>query len=402
MRTSAQRIRAWDGPAILGYGYRPFFLFATIWAALAMALWVAMISGGEPLPITLDPVSWHAHALIFGYTWAVIAGFLMTAVPNWTGRFPLAGWPLALLLGLWLLARVAMSVSALLPGWVVVASDLAFPLVLTGAIAREILAGKNWRNLKVLSILGVMFAANAGFHWQASQGHYAAGSLSTRAALAAVIALIVLIGGRIVPSFTRNWLAARKSTALPAPIGRGDHAVAGVCVTTLTVWTLWPDAALSGWLCLVAAFASLWRLARWQGLRCLGEPLVWVLHVAYLFIPLGFAAVGLAALGIGAETAAKHLWMVGAVGLMTLAVMTRASLGHSGLPLAAGAGVSAIYLALIISVLARFAAGWWPGLGWLTHLAATGWIAAMAGFAVLYWPILTRPKVAPKKANRTG
>lgn len=402
MRTSAQRIRDWDGPAILGYGYRPFFLFATLWAALAMALWIAMLSGGEPLPITLDPVSWHAHGLIFGYTWAVIAGFLMTAVPNWTGRFPIVGWPLALLFGLWLLARVAMSVSALLPGWAVVAADLAFPLALTGAIAREILAGKNWRNLKVLLILGVMLAANAGFHWQASQGDYAAGSLSARVALAAVVALIALIGGRIVPSFTRNWLAARKSATLPAPVGRGDHAVTGIGVAALAVWALWPGAVLTGVMCLVAAIATLWRLARWQGLRCLREPLVWVLHLAYLFIPMGFVAVGLAALGIGAESAAKHLWMAGAVGLMTLAVMTRASLGHSGLPLTAGAGVSAIYLALLISVLARFAAGWWPGLGWLTHLAATGWIAAMAGFAVLYWPILTRPKSAAKKPSRAG
>ena len=170
-------------------------------------------------------------------------------------------------------------------------------------------------------------------------------------------------------------------------------------MVALAIWAVWPATALTGILCLFAALASLWRLTRWQGIRCLREPLVWVLHIAYLFIPLGFAAVGLAALGFGAETAAKHIWMAGAVGLMTLAVMTRASLGHSGLPLTASAGITAIYLALILSVLARFAAGWWPGATWLTHLAATGWIAAMAGFAVVYWPILTRPKVASKKVS---
>jgi len=399
MTTSAQQIRDWKGPAILSYGYRPFFLLATLWAALAMALWVFMLAGRAPLPVAMDPVSWHAHGLLFGYGWAVIAGFLMTAVPNWTGRFPIVGWPLAGLVALWLTGRVAMSVSALLPGWAVALADLAFPVVLIAAILREIVAGKNWRNLRVMVVLAVLLAANAGYHGEAASG-YAAGGYSARAALAALVMLIALIGGRIVPSFTRNWLAARKSAALPAPLGRGDIGVMAVSVAALALWVVWPGERLVGMACLLAGLANLWRLARWQGLRCLSEPLVWVLHVAYLFIPLGFVVVGLAAMGIGAEGAAKHLWMAGAVGLMTLAVMTRASLGHSGLPLTAGAGVSALYLALIASVVARLALGWWPGAGWLTHLAGAGWIAAMGGFALLYWPILTRPKAAAKRANR--
>lgn len=399
MATSAQQIRNWTGPAILSYGYRPFFLLATLWAAIAMALWVVMLTGRAPLPLALDAVSWHAHALLFGYGWAVIAGFLMTAVPNWTGRFPITGWPLAGLVALWLAGRTAMSVSGLLPVWLVAAADLAFPLALSAAILREIVAGKNWRNLRVMAVVAVLFAANAGYHAEAATG-YAAGGFSARAALAALILLITLIGGRIVPSFTRNWLAARKSPVLPAPLGRGDMGVMALSALALALWVVWPGMVLTGAVCLIAALANLWRLARWQGQRCLSDPLVWVLHAGYLFVPLGFGAVGLAALGIGPESAAKHLWMAGAVGLMTLAVMTRASLGHSGLPLRAEAATSALYVAVIGSVAARVAAGWWPGANGLLHLSATLWIVAMAGFAAVYGPMLMRPKSQAKKANR--
>lgn len=399
MTTSAQQIRAWKGPAILSYGYRPFFFLATLWAALAMGLWVFMLAGRSPLPLAMDAVSWHAHGLLFGYGWAVIAGFLMTAVPNWTGRFPIVGWPLAGLVALWMAGRLAMSIAGYLPGWAVVAVDLAFPLALIAAIAREIIAGKNWRNLKVLAILLALLAANVGYHAEAQTG-YAAGGFSARAALAALVAMIALIGGRIVPSFTRNWLAARKAPFLPTPAGRADAYVMALTVAALVVWVIWPHSVAAGTLCLAAALANLWRLWRWRGLHCLSEPLVWVLHAGYLFLALGFATVGLAALGIGPESVAKHLWMAGAVGLMTLAVMTRASLGHSGLPLVAGPGISSIYVAVIASVALRVAAGWWPGPVWVMHLSGVLWIMAMAGFVVLYAPILTRARVAKRASPR--
>ncbi|KPQ07928.1 MAG: nitric oxide response protein NnrS [Rhodobacteraceae bacterium HLUCCA12] len=399
MTTSAERIRAWKGPAILSYGYRPFFLLSAIWAAVAMVAWLFMLTGQAALPVTMDAVSWHANALLFGYSWAVIAGFLMTAVPNWTGRFPIVGWPLAALVGLWLIGRAVLSVSAWLPGWIVVGADLAFPLALMAAIAREVIAGRNWRNLKVLGVLMVLGAANAGYHAEAATG-YAASGLSARTALGALVILITLIGGRIIPSFTRNWLAGRKSPVLPAPPDRIDNGIMALTILAVIGWMLWPGAPLTGIACLAAALANLARLARWRGLRCHAEPLVWVLHAAFGFIPLGFAAVGLAALGIGPESAAKHVWMAGAVGLTTLAVMSRASLGHSGLPLTAGGGTSAIYLAVIGAVVARALAGWWPALPGVLHLSATLWIAGMAGFAALYAPILLRPRAAPKRARK--
>ena len=174
MTTSTEQMRAWGGPAILTYGFRPFFFGAGVWAALAMVLWVPMLSGDMTLPAAFDPVSWHAHEFLFGYLGAVISGFLLTAVPNWTGRLPIVGWPLGGLFALWLIGRGAVMVSLYLPPLGVALADLALPLVLAAVIGREVVAGKNWRNLIVLAMLGVLALGNAVFHWEAARGDYAA------------------------------------------------------------------------------------------------------------------------------------------------------------------------------------------------------------------------------------
>lgn len=163
-------MRASTGPAILTYGFRPFFLGAAVWAALAMALWVATLSGHLTLPTAFDPVSWHAREFLFGYLGAVVAGFLLTAVPNWTGRLPLIGWPLGALFALWLAGRLAIAASLYLSPLAVAAADLSLPVVLGTVIAREIVAGKNWRNLMVLGMLAVFAVGNAIFHWEAARG----------------------------------------------------------------------------------------------------------------------------------------------------------------------------------------------------------------------------------------
>jgi hypothetical protein len=161
--TTAEQMRAWRGPAILTYGFRPFFFGAAVWAALAMVLWVPMLSGHLILPTAFDPVSWHAHEFLFGYLGAVIAGFLLTAVPNWTGRLPIVGWRLGILALVWLAGRVAVAVSAGLPAGLVAIADLAFPVLFALAMLREIVAGRNWRNLIVLAMLAVFIAGNALF-----------------------------------------------------------------------------------------------------------------------------------------------------------------------------------------------------------------------------------------------
>ena len=393
MSTTAQRMRAWTGPAILSYGFRPFFLGAAIWGALAALLWLAMLSGALALPTAFDPVGWHAHEFLYGYLVAVVAGFLLTAVPNWTGRLPITGWWLGGLAALWVAGRLAVAVSAGVPPLLVAAADLVMPLALAAVIGREIVAGRNWRNLIVLAMLAVMIVGNALFHWQAATG-YAAQGAGLRLGLAAALMMIGVIGGRIVPSFTRNWLVKRGSARLPVPpMQRFDRLALAALVAALALWVLWPFAVATGWALLLAGALHLARLARWAGQRTLAEPLVWVLHAGYAFLPLG-------ALGVAAEilapgtlgmAAAQHLWMAGAIGLMTLAVMTRATLGHSGQALIAGPGTVAIYGALIVSVLARVGAGLWPGAAGVLHtVSGLGWLAAFAGFATLYGPLLLR------------
>ncbi len=392
MTSTAERMRAWGGPVILSYGFRPFFLGAALWAALAMALWIPMLSGHVVLPTAFDPVSWHAHEFLFGYLGAVIAGFLLTAVPNWTGRLPIVGWRLGALAGLWIAGRIAVAVSETLPPGLVAAIDLAFPAALAAAIAREIVAGRNWRNLIVLGMLAVFMLGNLSFHLEAARGDYAAQGHGLRLGLAAGLMMIAVIGGRIVPSFTRNWLVKRRPGHLPVPpMQRLDHVALLVLLVALVLWVVLPFHLVTGAALVLTGALHLARLARWAGHRTLAEPLVTVLHAGYAFLQLGALALGAAVLapGVLGAAAAQHLWMGGALGLMTLAVMTRATLGHTGQPLTAGPATVAIYLLLPASVLARVATGVWPGTAELLH-AASGilWLGAFGGFAAIYGHLL--------------
>lgn len=397
MATSAERMRSWSGPAILTYGFRPFFLGAAVFAAVAMAVWIPMLAGRLDLPTAFDPVSWHAHEFLFGYLGAVIAGFLLTAVPNWTGRLPLVGWPLAGLFSIWLAGRVAIAFSAGLPVGVVAVVDLAFQITLAAAILRELVAGRNWRNLVVLGMLAVMIAGNLLFHLDAARGDPAAQGAGLRLALSAAVMMVAVIGGRIVPSFTRNWLVKQGDGRLPKPLGRLDKAALLILLAALALWVALPGHAATGVALSVAGAVHTIRLARWAGARTGAEPLVWILHAGYGFVPAGALAVGASVLwpDLLSPAAAQHLWLAGAIGVMTLAVMTRASLGHTGRPLVAGGGTTLVYLFLICSVLTRLLAGLWPVQAETLYvLSAVTWIVAFAGFAGLYGPMLMRPRRA--------
>ncbi|MCK0150455.1 NnrS family protein [Marivita sp. S6314] len=403
MSTTAEQMRSWDGPTLLTYGFRPFFLGGGLWAVCAMLIWIAELSGGMSLPTAFDPVSWHAHAFLFGYLTAVIAGFLLTAVPNWTGRLPVVGWPLGGLVALWIIGRLAVSFSANLPAVFVAVADLAMPVALAGVIAREIIVGQNWRNLIVLAMLAVFTVANALFHWDAARGVYAAQGVGMRLGLGAAVMMIAVIGGRIVPSFTRNWLAKQGAGRLPtSPMQRFDKAALLVLLAALLCWVIAPGSVVTGGALLLAGGMHLVRLTRWAGDRTLSEPLVAVLHLAYAFVPLGAVALGVETLapGVFGMAGAQHLWMAGAVGLMTLAVMTRATLGHTGQTLHATPGTTALYAAIVIAVLARLAAGLWPSqASWLHMLAGAGWLAAFGGFALLYGPLLLLKPPQKKSAS---
>lgn len=397
-QTTSEQSRNWQGPALFSFGFRPFFLYGAIWAALAMLIWILMLSGTVTLPTRLDPVSWHAHAFLFGYLGAIIAGFLLTAVPNWTGRLPVVGWRLAGLFGLWVAGRVAIATSALWPVGVAATIDIMFPVVLGAVLLREIIAGKNWRNLIVLALVVAFILANLVFHVEAARGAMAAQGIGLRSGIAVVIMMIAVIGGRVVPSFTRNWLVQQKSQTLPVPpMQRFDKAVLLITVGALLLWVVGPNQMTTGIALLIVGLLHGLRLWRWQGAQTGAEPLLWVLHVGYAFVPLGALVEALSILrpDIFAVAGAQHLWMAGAFGLMTLAMMTRATLGHTGQVLRAGRGTVLIYIALIGSVFARLSAAVWVDAAMLFYvIAGVLWIGAFAGFAVVYGPSLMRPKPA--------
>lgn len=395
MATTMEQVRAWKGPALFSFGFRPFFLGAAIWAALSMILWIAMLGGIIDLPTLFDPVSWHAHEFLFGYLGAVAAGFLLTAVPNWTGRLPVVGWPLAALSAFWLAGRIFVATSVYSGALVTAAIDLAFPTALAFVIGREIFLGRNWRNLIVLAMLGAILGANALFHWEAANDVFAAEGYGLRLGLAAGIMMIVVIGGRIVPSFTRNWLVKSGSPARPASIGRYDAITLLATLASLAIWVALPLSQISAMLLLASGALNFYRLSRWAGHCTFAEPLVWILHVGYLFVPFGAIVIGLSVLLPGALTvaAAQHLWMAGAVGTMTLAVMSRATLGHTGQDLKADAGISTIYLAVILAVLTRIIAGALPDYANVLHtLSGLAWITGFAGFVLRFGPSLLKPR----------
>ncbi len=395
MSTSADQIRTYSGPAILSYGFRPFFLFACLWSAIAMVAWIAMLSGYLSLPTAFDPISWHVHELLYGYLPAVIAGFLLTAVPNWTGRLPITGNRLLVLVLTWIIGRMAILFSDLLGVNFAAAADLSFLILLSFTIGREVIAGRNWRNLKVLILVILFLCGNAIFHIEAAKGAVAANGFGARFGIAAAIFLIILIGGRIVPGFTRNWLARSKQGRLPIPYNRFDMICIVISGTALILWTGMPENSSIAMLLLVTGILQTLRLARWAGDRTLVEPLVFILHLGYAFVPLGFLTVGMSILSPATipMSTAYHAWTAGAIGVMTLSVMTRASLGHLGIPLQATIGIVFIYLAVITAAVSRIASGFVWAPDFLLYLSAGAWISSYTCFGVIYGPLLFGPRL---------
>jgi uncharacterized protein involved in response to NO len=377
-------------PAFLSFGFRPFFLLGALWSAAALLVWIVIFVAGGSLPSRFDPLGWHIHEMLFGFVMATIAGFLLTAIANWTGRQPVSGALLALLAALWLFGRLVCLISAFLPAWLAAAGDLAFPALLAGAIAREIIAGRNWRNLPMIGAVTVLGIANLLMHLEAA-GVSVPPGLGWRLGLAAVIVLISVVGGRIVPSFTRNWLAKRQTQNLPSPPGIIDRAALGTLHAGLFGWALAPDFPALGVLLLVSAALNLWRLIRWRGAATAAEPLLFVLHVGYAWMVLGAALLGLSMLDPDVPlTAAVHTLTAGAIGTMTLAVMTRATRGHTGRELSADRVTSAIYLLVNLAAVMRVTAAFWSMP--LLVGSACLWIAAFVGFVLCYSPMLLLAK----------
>lgn len=388
MPAALRRRRDYAGAALFSYGFRPFFLAAALWAALGILLWLPLHSGAIALPTHLGPLGWHIHEMLYGYAAAAVAGFLLTAIPNWTGRLPVNGLPLAALAALWLAGRLAILGSATIGPAVAAGIDASFLAVLLMTCAREIVAGRNWRNLRVLAVVAILLAGNAVFHVEVLLS--GAADYGIRIAIAAFIMLIGLVGGRIVPSFTNNWLVRNNPGGLPVPFSRFDAAILVASALALAGWVIAPANAIVGAAMIVVGVLQSVRLMRWAGHRVLADRLVLVLHVAYAFVPLGFLLTGLAALSVAVPpSAGLHAWTSGAIGMMTLAVMTRASLGHTGQPLIASAATQAIYGLAFAAAVLRIAAAFWPDVA-LLYLAALAWVAAFGGFVASFGPLLVR------------
>jgi uncharacterized protein involved in response to NO len=388
---TAESLRAHRGPALLQGGFRPFFLFAAAWGAIAIALWLPMFEGHVALPTAFSPLDWHVHELLWGYAPAAIAGFLLTAIPNWTGRLPVVGRPLLGLVALWAIGRIAITVSAWIGALPAAVLDLAFPVALVFVAGREVVAGRNWRNLKVVATVAVLAIGDAVFH--AETVLRGTGTIGPRIGIAATVMLIVIVGGRIVPSFTINWLRNRGPGRSPTPFAGFDRVVSIATALALALWVFVPAGPITATALAATGLAHLVRLARWAGWRTTGEALVLVLHVAYLFVGLGFLLLAASLFGAPLRpSAALHAWTIGAVGLMTLAVMTRASLGHTGRPLRATWPIAVLYAGGLVAALARIAVGLGHAEMLFLHLAAAGWLVAFAGFVIVYRPILTSPR----------
>jgi uncharacterized protein involved in response to NO len=385
------RLRAHFGPALLSYGFRPFFLLGACYAALAILAWLPFFYGELVLATALSPRDWHVHEMLYGYIPAIATGFLLTAIPNWTGRLPLQGWPLLILVIAWAAGRIAVTISAEI-GWLAAALiDSSFLLLVVAATAREIIAGRNWGNMKVLIPVAILGLGNAGFHVEAHMR--GAADYGVRVGIAGVLVLIMVIGGRIIPSFTRNWLARQNPGRLPVPFGKFDTAAIALSAAALALWTVTPFGSTTAVALVTAGVLQVLRLARWAGDRTLRDRLVFVLHGAYAFVPVGFVLAASGAIGLVVPSAGLHAWMVGAAGMMTLAVMTRATLGHTGRELTASVPTQLIYAAVFIAAVARICAAVEPR--WIElelHVAAFAWAAAFLGFGIIYGPMLWGPK----------
>jgi len=398
MDAEDKRARIMKWPPFFRAGFRPFFLGGALWALVVVALWICALSGAITLPTQFDPLAWHRHEMLFGFLSGVIGGFLLTAIPNWTGRLPLNGVRLVALAGLWIAARLALLFSAWVGAPLAALLDVGFLLTLCFVAAREVIKAKN-RNFPIVIAIGLFALADALDHAEAAGWNVPAG-LGWRLGFGIVLVLIGLIGGRIIPSFTRNWLAKRGVVkGLPSQPSRFDIAVLATTGVALATWAAAPEAAVSAALLVLAGIAQAIRLGRWSGYKTARDPLVLILHVAYAWLPIGLLLLG------GSHfiwcipaSAATHALSAGAMASMSLAVMTRASLGHTGRDLRADGWTQAIYLFVTLGAFVRVAA---PALPFdyqrSIETAGTLWGGAFLLFVLAYGPKLVgaRPDGRP-------
>ncbi|MGE6139738.1 NnrS family protein [Aeromonas rivipollensis] len=372
-------------------GFRPFFLLGALFSCLAMLGWLGQLNNWFALPGIGNPIWWHAHEMLFGFGAAIVAGFLLTAVQNWTAHPGVRSWPLALIVGLWVLPR------CLLP-WlgegnlILMALDLAWLPLCAWFLAKPVIMTRQWRNLFFVPLLLILTLLN-GASWLWRDEWSAVEHLLITTVLL-FTTLIAVMGGRVIPFFTARGTGQEK--APPSPwLERG--ALASLWLILL-LWLLpdsWTNSLYMVPLYIVAAGLHLGRQLRWRPGTTLAQPLLWSLHLAYLFIPLGLLALAAQAAGLPLSLSlASHLLSAGCMGTMILGMIARVSLGHSGRALHVGRRITLAFALVILSAFMRVLLPlYWPSLtltGW--NLSGWSWIAAYGLFVWVYTPILTRPR----------
>ncbi len=383
---------AYRGPAFFSYGFRPFFLGAAVVAGVAVPAWVAMLAGIGDIEMVYPSREWHVHEMVFGFLPCVITGFLLTAIPNWTGRPPLKGLPLVLLFAVWVAGRLSLA-CPWFPRFAAAFIDCAFFIVVAGIVWREIAAGKIWDRVPFGVLISLYAMANVLFHVLVSRGMET--DPAVRMALGPLLVLLTLIGGRITPGFSEDFFEERGIAKQPAPFSRFDGMSILLVVVAAITWAVQPQHLATGWILLAAGLANLIRLTRWHGWMTWREPLVFILHVGYAWLGLSLIILGGSILGFGlAPEDAVHALTTGAVGSMTLAVMTRATLGHTGRHKHAGPLTVLIYVLVNLGAIFRLLAPTsdMPTMVGLV-MAAVCWSGAYLLFAVLYGPFLIGPSL---------
>lgn len=379
---------------LLAFGFRPFFLLAGLAGALGPPIFLAAYTGLIDADFGWPVTVWHGHEMIFGFVMAAVAGFLFTALANWTGRAPVRGATLGILVGLWLAGRAAMALAGVLPAALVAAVDLALVPALAVLVLRELIRGRNRRNLPFPALLMVLFAANLLFHLE-RLGVAETARPGLYLAVHVIALLITIVGGRVVPAFTVAALRrAGRDADMRTPPWLERAAIAAVAAVAVAELAD-PGGVAAGALALAAALLLAARLSGWRGLASLDQPILWVLHLGYGWLAVGFAVKAAADLGGWLPpSAALHAFTAGAAGTMILGVMTRAALGHSGRALATPPAIVVAYGLISIGAALRVAE---PLLAAPSAMILTAsaliWAAGFVIFTVVYWPILTRPRI---------
>jgi uncharacterized protein involved in response to NO len=372
--------------------FRPLFLLAGLYAPLVLLLWLAYLFSYITLPAqSVNPLLWHSHEMIFGFAGAAMGGFAFTAVANWTGRTPVQGMPLLLLCVVWLLGRCAMIF--LEPGWLAMALDGSYLVLVILMLMRELYLGKNRRNYIIAAILGLLLVFNVIYHMEIN-GSFAFAGAGMRGAIITVILMVSLIGGRIIPAFSGNWLKARNEKGeLPAAFGKLDIASLLSTVFVLVSFVLIPYSTISGAVLLIAALLHTLRLNRWQTRKIAGEPLLLVLHVAYAWIPFGFLLLASSSFLLVSPSVGLHALTIGAITTMVMGVSIRAGKGHSGRELTTDTKTNLTFILITSTAVTRVISSLLP-FDWLLQLSAILWLLSFLAFLVVVVPILSRPSIS--------